>query len=164
MRTRLSVKFSVWFKIGTSFFLFLFSFILLTKLPHDPWPVWASLAFEAILFTSSYLVVQYFFKNRRVIAFDQDNLYITHVLSQEEQVIPLKQVSWLNMRMNRIKTGAIWYWGYSLHYTDDYNQEQKIRFYIESGSKELREFVGLAKNRNPEFQFKNWSWTFDLKD
>jgi hypothetical protein len=164
MRTRLSAKFSIWFKILTTLFLFLFSFILLTKLPHDPWPVWGNLTFEAILITSFYLLVQYFFKDRTVIAFDRDNLYITDVIAHAEQVIPLEHVSWLNMRMNSIKTGAIWYRGYSLHYADDYHQEQKIRFYIKSTGNELREFVTLAKNKNPEFRYKNWSWTFDLKD
>ena len=164
MHTRLSAKFSIWFKIGTSLFIFLFSFILLTKLPHDPWPVWANLSFEVILFAASYMLVDYFFKDRTVIAFDPDNLYITDVISNAEQVIPLEQVSWLNMRMDTIKTGAIWYQKYSLHYEDEYHQEQKIRFYIKSTSYPLREFLKVTKNKNPNFRYKNWSWTFDLKD
>lgn len=164
MRTRLSAKFSVWFKIGVSIFLFLFSFILLSSLPHDPWPVWLSLSIEVILFAVSYLLADYFFKDRIVIAFDQDFLYITNVISETEQVIPLEHMIWLNMRMNTIKSGAYWYRSYSLHYDDGYNQEQKNRLYIESSSKALREFVTIAKNKNPDFRYKNWSWTFDVKD
>ena len=46
----------------------------------------------------------------------------------------------------------------------DYYQEQKIRFYIKSTGNQLKEFLTLAKNKNPDFRFKNWFWAFDLKD
>jgi hypothetical protein len=164
MRTRLSAKFSIWFKILTSFFLFLFSFILLTKLPHDPWPVWFTFSLDAVLFTGSYMTVQYFCKDRTVISFNPNNLYITDVKSNTEDIIPLEHVSWLNMRMNSIKTGAIWYQRYSIHYIDNYNQEQKIRLYIKLMGDSLMEFVKAAKAKNPDFRYKNWSWTLDLKD
>ena len=164
MRTRLSAKFSVWFKIGYSFILFLFSFIFLAGLSHDPWPVWITFSLESILFVASYLLIDYFLKDRKIIAFDLDNLYISDVTSNTEHVIPLEHVSWLNMRMNTLKQGAYWYRRYSLHYEDSTNQEQKIRFYVGTSSSELRDFVEKAKTKNPDFRYKNWSWTFDLKD
>ena len=164
MRIRLSAKFSIWFKILASFFLFLFSFILLTKLAHDPWPVWFTFSLDAVLLTGAYMTVQYFCKDRTVISFDQNNLYITDVKFNTEDVIPLEHVSWLNMRMNTIKMGAIWYRRYSIHYVDNYNQEQKVRLFIKLMGDSLVEFVKAAKAKNPDFRYKNWSWTFDLKD
>jgi hypothetical protein len=164
MRTRLSATYSTGFRILVTFLVFAACFILLTNLPHDPWPVWFTFSLEAILLSGSFLLVQFLLKDRVVISFDENNLYLTNVISNSEQVIPLERVTWLNMRMNTIKTGAIWYTRYSLHYIDIDNLEQKIKFYNKSTDNSLYSFVKAAKKKNPDFRFKNWSWTLDLKD
>jgi hypothetical protein len=164
MRTRLSAEYSIGFKILNAFLLFVVSFILLTNLPHDPWPVWFTFSLDAILLTGSYLMVQFFLKDRVVISFDENSLYLTNVITNSEQIIPLEQVTWLNMRMNIIKTGGIWYTRYSLHYNDMNNPDQKIKFYNKSTDNSLYSFVKAAKAKNPDFRYKNWSWTLDLKD
>jgi hypothetical protein len=136
----------------------------MSNLHHNIWPVWVNLSLEALILVASFMLVHYVFKDRKIIEFDQNYLYIENVILNTEEVIPLKNIHWLNMRMGTIETGTTWYFKYSLHYSDIKNVEQKIRFYIKSSCKELTDFVKLVKIKNPDFRDKNWSWTFDLKD
>jgi hypothetical protein len=163
MHTRLTATYSVFDKIILSVFVFLFSLVGLSKIRFPSWIGGGTPVLTILLFAISYLLIQLIIKKRRVIEFDADNFYIVDLSSKTEQKIPLENVSWLNMRPGKIEVNR-WFVPYSLHYQDNNKKEQKISIYVDWLGKPIKEFVQFVIIKNPDFEFKNCTWTFDFKD
>ncbi len=162
MRTRLSAKYSMWVKLPITLIVFVIAFIIAAKLNIIAFlDAPRSYIFEIILLFACCRLVFFVLKDRKVIEFDESFLYIVDNKQGIETRIPLKNITWLNRRLRDFKVGALWFCWYSLHYLDEFNQQQRIRFFIKVPSEPCSRFAGLVKGKNPDFRFKNWSWNFD---
>jgi hypothetical protein len=123
-----------------------------------------NIIFISGFFFLCFKLIDFLLKERRVIEFDEDNLYIVDKQRQQEAYIPLKKLTRLNMRPAWFSIGNYWFNKYSLKFIDDFSQEQKISFYIQAGKPNTQKFVSFVKSRNPYFNYKNWTHTFDLSD
>jgi hypothetical protein len=163
MRTRLTATYSVFTRIMISILIFVGSFILFVNMGFTIWLGRGIPVFAVILLITSYLLLRFILKDRVVIEFDSGDFYIVDASSKTEQKIPLENVSCLNLRPGIIKMTR-WYARYSIHYLDNYQQEQKIRLYADWLGKPLKDFVSAVKKKNSSFEFKDYTWTLDFKD
>ena len=163
MRTRLTASYSVFSKIIIATLIFVGSFIFFVNIGVTVWFGKGTPVFAIVLFIASWLLVQFITKDRTVIEFDASDFYIVDATSKTEQKFRLENVIWLNLRPGMIKVSR-WFVRYSLHYLDNYQQENKIRLWVSWTGKPLDEFVNAVKKKNPDFKYKGWTWTFDTKD
>jgi len=172
MRERLSQPFSLVFRIFTSMFPFLFLVIIVanflgkyfwkTNLGIGVWLIYALLAFL------SFKIVSFLFREKIIVEYDDQNVYVRDKQLDSEQAIPIKNLIRLNLRPMSFSTGSIRYQKYNLWYADEYGKEAKVSFYsgisFFKSANSLYNFVRLVKQQNSEFDFKNWTWSFDLKE
>ena len=166
MRQRLSAKFRISTKISGTIVLFVGLVILTLKsgiLPPIPfilYSVYALLAFAA------YKLFGYFLSRmeKPVVEFDQEYLYVTNLDMCYEETIPLSRITRLNMRPESFKSGNYWFYEHSITYGDEFNVEARIVFYIFTREKSLKQFIKLVKEKNPAFNYKNWTHTLDLSE
>jgi hypothetical protein len=171
MRARLSAVYSSWIKGGLAFFVCLFVYILSSGVRRALFDSfgervegWLFFLFAIVLFWGCYQLIAFVLKDRKIVEFDDTYLYIEDKKTATETQVPLENVFWLNMRMRELKMGTVWFFFYSLHYRDESRMERKVKFFIRTGSDEFAKFLTLVKAKNPDFRFKNWSWSFDFKD
>jgi hypothetical protein len=156
MRTRLSVKWSISHKILTAFFIFLFSLVIWNKIYSYRWPEWIWHSFMVLSLIYAYPLAQFIYKDRTVVSYDQDNLYISNVVSGEEKVIPLEHVTFFKLTIRRDNYFHKWL----LRYDDGFYQKQEIRFFYiyEYNYKAHKEFTAFIKKKNPAFILENYTW------
>lgn len=109
-------------------------------------------------------LVDFLFRERKVIEFDEENLYIIDKQKEQEECIPLKNLIKLNMRPMYLDIGNYWFNKHSLKFVDSLNQEKQTCFYIRTGSPNTQKFLSLVKSKNPDFIYKNWTHTFDISN
>lgn len=161
MRRRLSSSFTLWQKISTS--IFFLGFLLLTGisgkilnyLPESPILTWLVIA---LLAAGCFALVQFLLKDRTIVAFDDANLYIFRVKDPQEQTIPFRKLIGIALRPPSIEMGACWFWTYSLTFTGDGGEQERVRFWMLVGKTSYREFLSLVEAENPEFKVKNWTF------
>ena len=155
MRTRLSVKWSISHKILTAFFIFLFSIIIWSNILSYRWPVWIWHSLIVLSFFYAYPLAQFIYKDRTVVLFDQENLYISNVVSGEEKVIPLEHVTFFKMTLTRVSS---YYYKWLLRYDDGFYQKQEFKFFLIRNYKVYQEFTTLTKKKNPAFRVENYTF------
>lgn len=163
MRTRLTMNYSIFLKGLLTFFIFLFSFVFAASTGFTSKLGNLTPVFELLLIIASFFLVQFITKDRTVIEFDEDYLYIVNKTVENEEKFPLEHVSWLNLRPGIMK-GNRWFVRFSLHYLDADGQPQRIKLWIDWLGNPLKSFVKLVKQKNPAFVYKDATWTFDYKD
>jgi len=167
MRYRLSSTYTLWQKIIVT--VLLFGLLLVTDLYGFILRNLPDLGFAKILIILAFAflcfkLVDFILRERKVIEFDEENLYIVDKKNEQEEYIPLRNLTKLNMRPTNFHIGNYWFNKYSLAFIDQVSQEQKIRFFIQIGKPNTEKFLSLVKAKNPDFRYKNWTHTFDFSD
>lgn len=158
MRQRLAAKFSVGQKIVSTILLLVF--VLISGISGkiiDLFPELASIDFlvSGCLAAASFAVIQFVMKDRKVIEFDDENLYIIRVKDQQEMAIPLRNLIKLSLRPPKLEIGAYWFWTYSLTFTGETGMEENIRFMMVVGRSSYQQFLPLVISKNPNFKVRN---------
>jgi hypothetical protein len=161
MRQRLSATFSVVQKIIPA--LMLLALLACTGISGKtvnllPDSTIVVLLFYALLAVGCYALVNWVMKARTIVEFDSDNLYVVRVNSREERAIPLRKLIKLSLRPPKLELGAYWFWTYSLSFTNDAGEQDKIRFMMMVGRSSYPQFLSLVRARNPDFEVKNWTF------
>jgi hypothetical protein len=158
MRQRLSAKYGLNIKLPLAFIISLFPLIftldnnLLSWLPHS---IYTTLIFYALLVFGTYKIVSYYLREKLVVEFDQDYLYITNMEMGYEESIPLNRIIHLKRHQGYFEAGSRWFSEHTLTYMIEYEAETKISFDIEAGDKNLEAFEKVTKSKNPEFHYND---------
>lgn len=163
MRQRLSARYTLWQKIPLTFMLFVI--VLLTGisgkiLNNLPDSLFVMVLVFALLAAFCFMIIQFLLKERTIVEFDDENLYIINLKDQQQRSIPLAKMIRLNMRPPGFVIGTFSFWTFSLSFTNDSNQDEKIKFVMQEGmlSSPYKRFVSLTTDKNPGFQTKNWTF------
>ena len=165
MRQRLSAEYTVWPKIALTILLFatlLVTDIYGTVLRNLPDLVVGHYVAIFLFIFLCYKFIDFLLRERIVVEFDSDNLYIIDKKYQQEEPIPLQKILNLSVRPAYFHIGRYWFFRHSLTFIDNLNQEQKISFNIQTGRKSTKNFTALVKEKNPNFRYKNWTHPFDF--
>lgn len=167
MRYKLSATYTLWQKIIVT--ILLFGFLMVTDVYGSVLRSLPNLGFVNIIFVFGFIflcfkLVDFILKERNVIEFDDENLYIVDKKNEQEEYIPLRNLIKLNMRPTNFHIGNYWFNRHSLTFIDNLGQEQKVRLYIQTGKENTQRFLLLVKSKNPNFRYKNWTHTFDFSD
>ncbi len=111
---------------------------------------------NSLIFFYAYpLALLFIYKDRTVVSFDQENLYISNDVSGEEKVIPLEHVTFFKMTLTRV---SYYYYRWLLRYDDGFYQKQEVRFFLIKNYKVYQEFITLTKKKNPGFRVENYTF------
>jgi hypothetical protein len=165
MRHKLSATYTLWQKIIVT--ILLFGLLIVTDVYGSILRSLPDLGFVNILFIFAFIflcfkLVDFVLKERIVIEFDDDSLYIVDKKNEQEEHVPLRNLIRLNLRPVYFHIGNYWFNKHSLTFIDNLGQEQKIRFYVQTGKQNTQKFLSLVKSKNPDFRYKNWTHTFDF--
>jgi len=161
MRQRLSAKFSMGQKITIAFLLLVA--LLVTGISgtiSNLFPELAMIPFlvTGLLAAGSFALIQFLMKDRKIVEFDDENLYVIYVKDQQEKTIPLRNLTKLALRPPKLEIGAYWFWTYSLTFTGESGTEEKIRFMMLVGRSSYQQFIPLVTAKNPDFKVRNWTF------
>lgn len=168
MRYKLSPTYTFWHRLPLAIFLFLFLRISGAEVSilDKVWEYgsWAFALYNFVAFFLCFKVSAFLIKERRSIEYDNDYLYIIDLRTQQQQCVSLENLIRLNMRPVSKKFGAISYDKHTLTFKDQNNEVQKIGFYIRAANAHFWDFIQLVKSKNSNFEYKNWTNTFDIFD
>jgi hypothetical protein len=161
MRQRLSAKFSIGQKIALA--MILLAMMLITGISGkiaNLFPELANIGFLVfgILAVASFAIINFLLKDRKIVEFDDENLYVVSVKDQQKRAIPLRNLNMLALRPPKLEIGAYWFWTYSLTFTGDAGTEEKILFMMIVGRSSCQQFIPLVTSKNPGFKVKNWTF------
>lgn len=120
-------------------------------------PVLLVLLLDAVSAFACFKLAQFFLREKIIVEFDEDNLYITNVKEQQERTISLDNMIKYALRPGKITMGAVWYWKHSLDFINESKQDEQIRFFVNVNNPADNDFISLARSKNPDFKYKNWS-------
>lgn len=167
-RRRLNAKYSVGIKIVLTIFLFIILGItgvwgFIYRFLPDWGPVWnwTMTALDAFV---CYKLIDFILKDRRVLEFDDEWLYVINKKEDTEEQIPLRCIVALNRRPHSWEIGAYLFNRYSIHYVDDFYAKGKVAFMAGPGWRNLYEFEEKVSRQNPNFKAKRWTHSFDFWD
>jgi hypothetical protein len=167
MKVRLSASYTLWMKVLLT--LLLFAVLLATdvygsvlrNLP-DIGEIGEVVIKIPLFIFLCYKLVDFILKERKVVEFDEEYVYIITKKDSLECLIPLYNVLKLNMRPVNFRIGNYNFNRYNLYYTSGAGTTEKQSFFIRTAGKELQQFINFTKQQNPDFRYKNWTHSFDF--
>lgn len=136
---------------------------LLNRVDERPWPQFLRLLLAAACYYSAYQLVKHWMREKQVVEYDTNYIYITDLQQGTQTKIPLQNVVRWNRRPGYYDYKKRSSLRYSLHYLDSTGLLAKV-IVVTSSSVYVDDFLKKVKAQNPAFTQKHWTHSFDYPD